>query len=94
MGIVDLTQNDFIELQKLVKLLGVFGISEEDLRYLPEALKIVRDGGLTSTPKTMSKEEKVALEEKIKKILTPEEFFEQFKDNVEEFYPHGQDKAN
>jgi hypothetical protein len=94
MGLTELNADEFMKLQELVKLLSVFGITEEDLRYLPEALKIVKNGGLVNTPKTMSKEEKKNLEEKMQKTLTPEEFMSQFKGDIEEFYPNGRNKTN
>ena len=94
MGLTELNADEFMKLQELVKLLSVFGITEEDLRYLPEALKIVKNGGSINAPKTMSKEEKKNLEEKMQKTLTPEEFMSQFKGDIEEFYPNGRNKTN
>lgn len=94
MGLTELNADEFMKLQELVKLLSVFGITEKDLRYLPEALKIVKNGGSIATPKTMSKEEKLDMEEKMKKTITPEEFMSQFKGDIEEFYPNGRNKAN
>lgn len=89
MGLTELNADEFMKLQELVKLLSVFGISEEDLRYLPQALKIVKEGGIVEKPKEMSKEDKKNLEEKMQKTITPEEFMSQFKGDVEEFYPNG-----
>ena len=66
MGLTELNSEDFLKLQELVKLLSVFGITEEDLRYLPQALKIVKEGNLPNKPKTMSEEEKKDLEDKKK----------------------------
>ena len=94
MGLTELNADEFMKLQELVKLLSVFGITEEDLRYLPEALKIVKNGGSIATPKTMSEKDKKNLEEKMQKTLTPEEFMSQFKGDIEEFYPNGRNKTN
>jgi len=89
MGIVDLSQEDFLKLKEIVRLLGTFGISEEDLRYLPEAIKIVKASKLPKESPKISEEIKKELEDKKEKVFSAEEFISQFKSDVEEFYPNG-----
>ncbi len=89
MGLEDLSTQEFEEIKKLLKILGVFGITEEDLRYLPEALKLVKNSSTIYKPQTISEKDKQKLEEKKQKTITPEEFFKQFETDIEEFYPNG-----
>ena len=89
MGLVDLTQEEFEKTKELLRLLGTFGITEDDLRYLPEAIKKIKETQVQYKPREMTKDEKHDLEERKKKVLTPEEFFDQFKTEVEDFYPNG-----
>ena len=87
MGITDLTQEDFAKLQELVKLLSVFGITENDLRYLPKALKIVENAQLPKKVE-LTEEEKKEMREKFDNALTPEKFMENFRGDIEEFNPN------
>ena len=78
MGLMDLTEEKLAKIKELLELLSFFGITEDDLKYLPEALKLVKEN---SMPKkfTMTDKEKSELEDKKKKTLTPEEFIEHFR---------------
>ena len=79
MGLMDLTDEQIAKLKEMLKILTIyFGITEEDLKYLPEALKFIKEN---SVPKkfTMTDKEKSDLEDKKKKTLTPEEFIEHFR---------------
>ena len=74
-----------------------FGISEEDLNYLSSALKIVKDWQKTidsssnlNKPIAPTEKEKKNYEERAKKMGNPEDFFNAFNQEVEEFYPYGQ----
>lgn len=90
MGLTELTSEEFLKLQELVKLLSVFGITEDDLRYLPQALKIVKEGNAPSKT-IITEEEKKAIENKFKNITKPEDFVKSFESEIEEFYPNGRD---
>lgn len=60
-----------------------FGISEDDLKYLPEAVKIVKEKPSVSfTPDKKSEEEKAA--DKLK--MTPQEMVAMFAGDVEDFH--------
>ena len=81
--------------RELVEVLATFGISEEDIRYLPEALKIVKDmKNLPAQPVGLSEESKKQIAERQKaekenKPTTPAQYVSQFAGEQEEFYPYG-----
>lgn len=59
-----------------------FGISEDDLKYLPEALELVKQKPVSFTPAKKSDEEKAA--EALK--MTPEQMVAMFAGDVEDFH--------
>lgn len=74
------------KLQELLKLLAYFGITEEILKELPRVVEAYKD---LQVSKTMTKQDKMDLEEKMKKVSTPEELVQMFAQETEEFYPDG-----
>ena len=87
MGLSDLSTQEFEKVKELLKLLGVFGISEDDLRYLPEAIKKVKS---LDQPKqyTPSDELKKQFEDKKINATTAEDFVKSFSKDIEEIYPN------
>ena len=86
MGLSDLSVEEFEKAKDLLKLLGVFGITEEDLRYLPEAIKKVKSMDAQKeyqVPKDYQEKTKEAN----KKALTAEDLFGMFSKQIEEIYP-------
>lgn len=86
MGLMDLTSQDFEKAKDLLKLLGIFGITEEDLRYLPEAIKRVKS---MDAPKEYKLPEnyKEKTDEDAKKALNFADLFGRFSKQIEEIYP-------
>lgn len=74
--------------QELLELLSSFGITEEDLKYLPSALKIVKEGNINK-PVEITDEQKKKIKDKLDKTLTPEQMIQAFAGETEEFYPNG-----
>lgn len=72
-----------------------FGITQQDLQFLPQALKMIKEGKLNNEPKpvAMSDEEKKRIKEKQDKYMTPDQMFEVFNADIEEFYPNGKPKT-
>ena len=92
---MDLTDEQIAKLKEMLKILTVyFGITEEDLRYLPEAIKIVKGSQLPLKPITLDDKQKKEIEQKYQNAYTPEEYLNGFKNEVEEFYPNGREKAD
>lgn len=86
---------DLKELKKIKKqkemvafLEEEYGITKDDLKYIHEALELVKNGNVHK-PYVMDEETKKKLELENKTKMTPEEFIEQFAGEVEEFYPYG-----
>lgn len=74
--------------QELLELLSSFGITEEDLKYLHSALKIVKEGNINK-PVEITDEQKKKIKDKLDKTLTPEQMIQAFAGETEEFYPNG-----
>ena len=89
MGLMDLTSQDFEKAKDLLKLLSIFGITEEDLRYLPEAIKRVKS---MDAPKEYQFPEnyKSKTEEDAKKAINFADLFGKFSKQIEEIYPDEQ----
>ncbi len=83
----------------VLEMLKEYGIEPEDLHYLHDALKIVKD---IKENKPVIKDNKPKIDEKTKqeytekasKSMTPAEFIDQFARESEEFYPYGKPKDN
>ena len=86
--------------RELVEVLATFGISEEDIKYLPEALKIVKDiknqptqpTGFSPEVKEQIEKNKKALEKS--KPIQPADYVSQFAGEQQEFYPYGRSKTS
>lgn len=65
-----------------------YGITKDDLKYLHEALALVKESKVVK-PYVMDEATKKQIEENNKTKMTPEQFIEQFAGEVEEFYPYG-----
>lgn len=83
-----------------LELLASFGISEPDLRYLHEALAIVRELKSRADEKPTEPAKPVPTEEETKEIkrrrdqaLKPEDIVHMFADDAEEFYPNGRKRS-
>lgn len=74
----------------LIEILGKYGITLQDLIYLPEALKIVKDLKETNKPATPSVEDKKKFKEKEGHDINS--YFKNFNQFVEEMYPDGKPK--
>lgn len=89
MGLADLTTEEFEKAKELLKLLGVFGITESDLRYLPEALKLVKESNMAITRKP-TQEEITKIKSKYEQMQNAEQALKALRDEkIEEFYPDG-----
>lgn len=88
--------------QNIIEVLSTeFGISVEDLRYLPEAIKYVKNEKAfkETTPAIENKPNQVVVnnaKEEVKAItpITPEQFVAAFAGEVEEFYEDGRRGKN
>ena len=87
MGLTDLNKKELKELQKFIKLLGVFGITEEDLRYLPQAIKQVKENALPSKIQ-LTESEKKEIKQKYETKMTPQQWLDTFSGDIEEFTPN------
>lgn len=65
-----------------------YGITKDDLKYLHEALELVKNGNIRK-PYVMDEKTKEEMLEQQKTKMTPEQYIEQFAGEVEEFYPYG-----
>lgn len=74
---------------EILDFLKEFGITEEDLKYLPEALKIVKNRELAPV---ITEEQKKELEKRKKEMegaMTPVKFVNSFAGEKEHFRPYG-----
>jgi hypothetical protein len=65
-----------------------YGITKDDLKYIHEALELVKNGNVHK-PYVMDEKAKEEMLEQQKFKMTPEQYIEQFAGEMEEFYPHG-----
>jgi len=85
--------------EEIRDFLAYYGISESDLRYLHEALSIVKalksraDEKPIEAKPAPSEEQKKEFKERKEKALKPEDIVSMFADDVEEFYPNGKGRA-
>lgn len=83
---------DFKKYKKQKEILAFldeeYGITKDDLKYIHEALELVKNGNVHK-PYVMDENTKKEIDEKNKTKMTPEQFIEQFAGEVEEFYPYG-----
>ena len=86
---------DLKELKKIKKqkemvafLEEEYGITKDDLKYVHEALELVKNGNVHK-PYVMDEKAKEEMLEQQKLKMTPEQYIEQFAGEVEEFYPYG-----
>ena len=86
--------------EEVREFLAQYGISESDLRYLHDALAIVKtlksraDEAPKGDKPVPTEEQKQAFKEaKEKKGNKPEDIVSMFVDDVEEFYPNGKGRA-
>lgn len=77
--------------KEFIKFLDEFGISEDDLHFLHEALCFIKNESKEQPIKVLvpSDKEKSDFQKKIEKVGDPQKFFEQFNDEIEDFYPYG-----
>ncbi len=98
MGLADMTVEELEKAKEFLKMLSFFGITEEDLRFLPEAIQIVKN--MKNNKSNLVENTRIALvsDEEKKKIEQAfkdkglDLMFEQFTREEEEFYPHGRPK--
>ena len=81
--------------QELLETLKEFGITEDDLKYLPEALKIVKNRELQPKEQKFvpTADEKKKIQENKESKNTPQDFISQFSGEKEQFYPYGKPKS-
>lgn len=77
--------------EMLTFLKDEYGITEEDLKYIHEALEKVKELK-TRTPLVLDEKTKEEIELVKKTKMTPEQFVEVFAKETEEFYPYGKPK--
>ncbi len=87
MGLKELDANKLNELKHFLELFEFFGITEDDLKYLPEALKKVKEMENPSK-RELTEEQKKKIEEKNKNSMTMEDFYNKFNTDIEEFNPN------
>ncbi len=81
--------------RQIKEFFEAYGISEADLRYLPEALKAVKelkkkaDEAPVFQKAVPSEEEKKKYKERSETFAKPEDVVAMFKKDAEEFYPNG-----
>jgi len=79
--------------------LSIYGITESDLRYLHDAISIVKElkSRADETPisgsRSPSEEQRKEFKERKDNALKPEDIVSMFADDVEEFYPNGKGRA-
>lgn len=88
MGLVDLSAEELKDLQKMLKLLSVFGITEENLRELSSILNN-KENTLTHAREEKDKEIVEKNEKNMVGKHTFEEYVSMFTGDIEEFYPDG-----
>lgn len=76
--------------EMLTFLENEYGITKEDLKYIHEALQLVKNGNIHK-PYVMDEETKEKILEEQKTKMTPEQYIAQFAGEVEEFYPYGKE---
>jgi len=81
---------EFQKLQEMLKFLETFGITEDDLKEIPNMIKFYKEfaNTRTSIPRKTEKEKQL-MEMQNSKIAKPEDIINMFADDVEEFYPNG-----
>ena len=85
--------------EEFKEFLACYGITDSDLRFLHEALAIVRELKRKADERPVearpapSEEQRKEFKERKDKALKPEDIVEMFKDDVEEFYPNGKGRA-
>lgn len=76
-----------------------YGIAESDLRYLHEALSIVKELKSRADEKPIeakaspSKEQQKEIKERNGRFVKPEDIVEMFAGDAEEFYPNGRKQS-
>lgn len=90
MGLTNMSVEEFQKLQEMLKFLETFGITEDDLKEIPNMIKFYKEfaNTRTSIPRKTEKEKQL-MEMQNSKIAKPEDIINMFADDVEEFYPNG-----
>ena len=92
MGLKDLTHKQFKEFKKFLAFFDILGVSEEDLRQIPNIKTAMEKLDALKTnraPVVLSENEQKAITEKFKDKMTPEQIMAAFAKETEDFYPDG-----
>jgi hypothetical protein len=85
--------------RELLELLASYGVCESDLRYLHEALSLVKalksraDEKPIEAKASPSKEQQKEIKERQDRFVKPEDIVQMFAGDAEEFYPNGRKQS-
>lgn len=89
MGLKDLSRKELKKVQEMLKFFDIFGISEEDLRLIPQIKVLLENKKEADKPISPSPKESKAIEEAAVLHGKPEDVIKLFTGETKEFYPDG-----
>lgn len=89
MGLKNLNRRQFKKFQEFLAFFELLGVSEEDLRKIPEIKTLLNNAKVIDKPVMISDAQKAAISQRNEKAVTPEQITEMFSKDIEEFYPNG-----